>query len=100
MAKTEPTKKVVQPTIQLDESLLRAGLNVVVIVVRGDGKVVQQVPWTTAVSRLIGSFLSKLPKKRFGQDKRDERLSEALSLAGGEEQTRYLSIGRKPWVWM
>lgn len=86
--------------VQLDKELLKAGLNVVVIVVRGDGKVVQQVPFTTAVSRLIGSFLGKLPKKRFGQNKRDERLSEALSLAGGEERTRYLSIGRKPWVWM
>lgn len=86
--------------IQIDKELLRAGLNVVVCIVRGDGKVVQQVPWSTAVSRLIGSFLRKLPKKRFGQDKRDERLSETVQLAGAEEKKRYLSIGRKPWVWM
>ena len=99
MAKTEKPPEI-KTQISVDESLLRAGLNVVVVVVRGDGKVVQQVPWTTAVSRLIGSFLHKLPKKRFGMDKRDERLSEALSLAGGEERKRYLSIGRKPWVWM
>jgi hypothetical protein len=98
MAKN-PNKPKIQPTIMIDKDLLRAGLNVVVVVVRGDGKVVQQVPWTTAVSRLIGGFLRQLPKKRFRQDKRDERLSEALSLAGGEERKRYLSIGRKPWVW-
>jgi hypothetical protein len=92
-------KETVKPQVELDGDLLRGGLSVLVVVVRGDGKVVQQIPWTTAVSRLIGSFLKKLPKKRFGQDKRDERLSEVLSLAGGEERTRYLSIGRKPWVW-
>ena len=85
--------------IEIDKELLKAGLNVVVVVVRGDGKVVSQVPWATAMSRLIGVFIKKLPKKRFGQDKRDERLSEVLKLAGADERTRYLSIGRKPWVW-
>jgi hypothetical protein len=62
--------------------------------------VVKQVPWTTAVSRLIGSFLRKLPKKRFGQNKRDERLSEVVRLAGAEERKRYLSIGLRPGTWM
>ena len=91
---------MVEPTIEVDKDLLRAGLNVVVVVIRGDGKVVQQVPWSTAVSRLIGSFLRKLPKKRFGMDKRDERLSEAIQLAGAEERKRYLSIGLRPGTWM
>ena len=86
--------------VTLDPKLLKAGLSVVVVVVRGDGRVVSQVPWATAMSRLIGMFLRKLPKKRFGMDKRDERLSEVLKLAGADERTRYLSIGRKPWVWM
>lgn len=86
--------------VKVDKELLRAGLNVVVMVVRGDGKVVKQVPWSTAVSRLIGSFLRKLPEKRFGQDKRDERLAEVVQLAGAEERKRYLSIGLEPWVWM
>jgi hypothetical protein len=86
--------------IQVDKDLLRAGLSVLVVVVRGDGKVVKQVPWTTAVSRLIGSFLRKLPKKRFGQNKRDERLSEVVRLAGAEERKRYLSIGLRPGTWM
>jgi hypothetical protein len=86
--------------MEIDQELLQAGLNVLVVVVRGDGRVVSQVPWTSAMSRLIGMFLKKLPKKRIGQNKRDERLSEALNLAGGEEQTRYLSIGLQPGVWM
>jgi hypothetical protein len=89
-----------ETTIEVDGDLLRAGLNVVVVVVRGDGKVVKQVPWSTAVSRLIGSFLRKLPKKRFGQNKRDERLSEVVRLAGAEERKRYLSIGLRPGTWM
>ncbi len=91
---------MVDSTIEVDKELLRAGLNVVVVVVRGDGKVVKQVPWSTAVSRLIGSFLRKLPKKRFGQDKRDGRLSEVVQLAGAEERKRYLSIGLRPGTWM
>jgi hypothetical protein len=95
-----PKGQEVLPTVELDDNLLRAGLSVLVVVVRGDGKIVKQVPWTTAVSRLIGSFLRKLPKKRFGQDKRDERLSEVLQLAGAEERKRYLSIGLRPGTWM
>ena len=87
------------PEIEVDEKLLKAGLSVVVVVVRGDGKVVDQVPWSTAVSRLIGSFLQKLPKKLIRQDKRDESLAETIQQAGAEERTRYLSIGLKPWVW-
>jgi hypothetical protein len=86
--------------IEIPPDLLKAGLQVMVVVVRGDGKVVQTVPFTTAVSRLIGSFLRLLPKKRFGQDKRDERLSETFQRAGAEERKRYLSIGLQPWVWM
>lgn len=90
----------VKAEIVVEKELLQAGLQVVVVVVRGDGKVVQQVPWSTAVSRLIGTFLRKLPKKRIGQDKRDERLAEAIQLAGAEERKRYLSIGLQPGVWM
>jgi hypothetical protein len=86
--------------MEIDKELLQAGLTVVVVVVRGDGKVVSQVPWTTALSRLIGVFLRKLPKKRIGQNKRDERLAESLNLAGDEERKRYLSIGLRPGVWM
>ena len=88
------------PVVEIDENLLRTGLSVVVVVVRGDGKIVQQVPWSTAVSRLIGSFIRKLPKKLFRQDKRDESLSEVLQLAGAEERKRYLSIGLRPGTWM
>jgi hypothetical protein len=49
---------------------------------------------------MIGVFLRKLPKKRIGQNKRDERLAESLNLAGDEERKRYLSIGLRPGVWM
>ena len=87
------------PEVKLDAKLLKGGLSVIVIVARSDGKVITQIPWTTAVSRLIGTFLNQLPKKHFFQDKRDEKLSETLALAGTEEKRRYLSIGKKPWVW-
>jgi len=94
-----------QTQITVDQDLLKVGLNVVVVVVRGDGRVVQQVPWSTAVSRLIGSFLNRLPKRNWFLDKlgytnkRDEFLSEFIQLAGAEERKRYLSIGLQPWVW-
>ena len=97
---SEELEPQIDPTIVVDKDLLKAGLNVVVVTVRGDGKIVHQIPWATAVSRLIGMFLTKLPKKRIGLRKRNERLSDALKLAGADERTRYLSIGRKPWVWV
>jgi hypothetical protein len=85
--------------IEMDSKSLKAGLQVLVVIVRGDGKVIETIPWSTAVSRLIGSFLKRLPKKRFFQNKRDERLAEAINLAGVDEKKRYLSVGLIPSVW-
>jgi len=77
----------------------KASLRLVVAVIRNDDLIVKEISWQTALSRVIGLFVQKLPKKLFGQDKRDESLTQVLNSAFQDYRLEQLKIGLQPWVW-
>lgn len=77
----------------------KPSLRLVVAVIRSDDLVVREISWQTALSRVIGLFIQKLPKKLFGQDKRDEALMKSLNSAFQDYRVEQLKVGLEPWVW-
>lgn len=74
-------------------------LRVAVVVIRSDGVIIKEIGWQAAMSKVIGMILQKLPSKRFGQDKRDEMLSEKINAAFQDYRLKQLKLGLQPWVW-
>jgi len=77
----------------------RPSLRLVVAVIRSDGLIVKEIGLRTAMSRIIGLFLQKLPTKWIWQDKRDEKLAMAITAAVEDYRLEQMKIGLQPWVW-
>ena len=77
----------------------KPSLRLVVAVIRSDGVIIKEIGWQSAMSVVIGMFLQKLPKKWFGQNKRDEALSQYMNSAFQDYRLKQLKIGLQPWVW-